>query len=1079
MAAAQNWLVDTTSNAELYFVEDSLKNYSAIIFLNTTGDILDFPQQADFTRYIQAGGGFVGIHAAADAEYQWPWYGKLVGGYFTGHPSDPNVRDGVATIVNNTHSSTVGLPTTWNKKDEFYDYKNFNESVNILVTIDEKSYGHGENSEHPISWYHEYDGGRSFYTGFGHTSESYSEESFLQHLQGGINYSIGKNRLDYRNIAQERYPEPTRFAKQVFATNLDEPMELAVMKDHKVLFIQRKGEIRLWNPETETLKDIIKFPVHTEFEDGLLGLALDPNFEENRWIYLFYSPVGDEWVQHVSRFVFTEEETLDVSSEKVLLKIPVQREMCCHSAGSLEFGPKGNLFISLGDDTSPFNTPKKGDFDADGYAPRDERPGMSGRDAQKSSGNMNDLRGAVLRITPTEDGGYTIPDGNLFPKDGSQGKPEIYAKGCRNPFRIAIDAKRGWLYWGDVGPDAGENNADRGPRGHDEVNQAREAGYFGWPYFVADNKPYRKFNYETGEIGDAYDPEHPINESPNNTGVRELPPANPAFIWYPYAESEEFPLTKKGGRNAMAGPTYYYDMFAGENRLPKYYDGKLIIYDWSRDWIRAVTLDENGDYEMMEPFLEEFPVSNLVDMELAEDGSLYLLEYGKNWFSENPDAILARVDYAPGNRMPVAKIAANKTVGAAPLTVKFTAEESYDFDPDEELTYEWMFEGKTIESSGLTTSHTFNNPGIYETTLLVTDKAGDQNKITMPIRVGNEPPSVTIQLAENKSFYWDGTTLNYEVAVEDKEEGKITEDVKVYFDYQPMGEDLTLIAQGHAQTGAILDGKQLISESDCEACHQLNEKSIGPSYMMVADRYEDDEATIKMIAGKIINGGNGNWGEQAMAAHPQLSENEAEAMATYILKVDQKAARASLPLTGKLTLDEHKKTGTTGYYLLSAEYTDKGSNNIEPLRNEFVVKIRSARLQAEDYDAYNALRKRRPGGKGYTHLDNIRADGWFAFNNIDLTGIDKITARVSGVNKGGYTMELRRSLEGPVIGSATVPFTGGREDWTEINIRLDKPNQEIGDLYVTFSKKEGTPDQAFVTVDWLYFHAKKGFLSLK
>src|SRR5690606_28992371 len=150
-------------------------------------------------------------------------------------------------------------------------------------------------------------------------------------------------------------------------------------------------------------------------------------------------------------------------------------------------------------------------------------------------------------------GNYEIPEGNLFPEGTAKTRPEIYVMGNRNPYRISVDQKTGYLYWGEVGPDANNDSLDtRGPRGYDEINQARKAGFFGWPFFVGDNYAYRGYDYATGQTGERYNPERPENNSPNNTGLQLLPPAQPAFIWYPYAASPDFPQVGTGGRNAMA-----------------------------------------------------------------------------------------------------------------------------------------------------------------------------------------------------------------------------------------------------------------------------------------------------------------------------------------------------------------------------------------------------------------------------------------------------------------------------------------------------------------------------------------------
>ncbi len=194
LGAENDFLVDTTKNAA-YFNDDSLKNYGAVIFLSTTLDVLDAGQEAAFERYIQAGGGFVGIHAAADTEYDWPWYNGLVGAYFLSHPNDPNVRKATIDVVDTTHQSTRGLPSRWERTDEWYNYKSIKSGLNILARLDESTYEGGEHgSDHPIAWYHEYDGGRAFYTGGGHTEESFREPLFLQHVLGGIWYALGSDK---------------------------------------------------------------------------------------------------------------------------------------------------------------------------------------------------------------------------------------------------------------------------------------------------------------------------------------------------------------------------------------------------------------------------------------------------------------------------------------------------------------------------------------------------------------------------------------------------------------------------------------------------------------------------------------------------------------------------------------------------------------------------------------------------------------------------------------------------------------------------------------------------------------------
>src|SRR5713101_2571740 len=234
--------VDATEDAGA-FTQKNLARYSAVVFLSTTGDVLNAAQQDDFERYIQAGGGYVGIHSATDTEYDWPWYGRLAGAWFNGHPGNPNVRKGTYRVLDKSHPATAGLPDRWDREDEFYNFKSIDPTIHVLVDIDEKSYAGGTNGDHhPMSWYHDFDGGRAFYTNMGHTEATFSEPLFLQHLLGGLRYAMGTGRIDFNRAR----PEENRFTKVVLAENLDEPVELAVLPGGRVLFIERHGFINLY-----------------------------------------------------------------------------------------------------------------------------------------------------------------------------------------------------------------------------------------------------------------------------------------------------------------------------------------------------------------------------------------------------------------------------------------------------------------------------------------------------------------------------------------------------------------------------------------------------------------------------------------------------------------------------------------------------------------------------------------------------------------------------------------------------------------------------------------------------------------
>lgn len=179
----------THTEDSLQFNAATLGQYKVVVFLNTTGDVLGKEQEADFENYIAQGGSYMGIHSAADTEYDWAWYGKLVGGYFDGHPNDPNVRTAIIDCENHNHKATAMLSQRWERSDEWYNYKSLNREVNVLLNLDETSYEGGTNGEyHPIAWYHQVGKGKALYTGGGHTKEAYDEPLFQQHLLGALQY---------------------------------------------------------------------------------------------------------------------------------------------------------------------------------------------------------------------------------------------------------------------------------------------------------------------------------------------------------------------------------------------------------------------------------------------------------------------------------------------------------------------------------------------------------------------------------------------------------------------------------------------------------------------------------------------------------------------------------------------------------------------------------------------------------------------------------------------------------------------------------------------------------------------------
>jgi cytochrome c len=1018
--------VDTTTNAA-YFNEDSLKNYSAVIFLNTTGDVLNHYQQAAFERFIQSGGGFTGIHSASDTEYSWPWYGKLVGAYFKSHPKEQPAK---IVVKDKADNSTKHLGDSWEFTNEWYNFRipPSDSAVHVLLTIDEKSYQGGENGDyHPMAWYHDYDGGRAFFTAIGHTDDLYSNPKFLLHLLGGIQYAIGDNKaLDYSKAHSLIPPDEDRFTKTFLTSGFEEPIEMTILPNLDILVVQRKGEILLVDHATNKLTEIAKLNVYhhatvpnVNAEEGVLGLSADPNYAKNNFVYIFYSPM-DTSVNRLSRFTYSNGK-FDLSSEKIILQFFSQRNICCHTGGSIAFGPDGSLYVSAGDNSTPFDQPATSAYKLHSYAPLDDRPGYEQWDARRSAGNTNDLRGKIMRIKIKDDGTYTIPEGNLF-KPGTPGtKPEIYVMGNRNPYRISIDKKTGFLYWGEVGPDAANDSLDtHGPRGYDELNQARTAGFFGWPYFVGKNYPYRRFDYATGRVGEPFDPAKPVNESRNNTGLKELPPVARPFIWYPYAVSPDFPEVGTGGRNAMAGPVYYSEFYPKETRMPDYYNGKLFFYDWIRGWIKPVTMYPNGDFEKMEPFMQGTKFNSPIDMEMGPDGRIYILEYGTGWFTKNADAAISRIDFNAGNRAPMASISIDRLTGGLPFVVNVSAEGSKDPDKDP-ITYVWHFGNEVRETKETKTNFSFDKAGDYQVYVEVKDDKGAKTRSeTKSVYAGNETPEVSIELPDHPDYFLAGKAVKYKVVVNDKEDGTAVNPANIYVkvDYVS-GSDKAQVV-GHQIVSSLLEGKALFENGDCKTCHKVEEKSIGPALNAVADKYAKDKGATAYLVNKIIKGGSGVWGETAMAAHPDLKQADAQRIVSWILSLHASASAKSLPPEGTVTPTVNDVDGGKAMQI-SATYTDRGGPGIKSLTGGNIVVVNSPMITPQANTSVSGMVIGNFGSVNYAMVSGD--SGVIEFGNVRLNGVKGIEVSLGSqapITKG-YIVELYEgNVNGRKIGEAKI-----------------------------------------------------------
>ena len=391
------------------------------------------------------------------------------------------------------------------------------------------------------------------------------------------------------------FAQPTAqdFQRTTVAEGLDLPMEFEISEDGRAFIINKCGAFYGWNIDSGVATVTSNLPdVRCVWEDGALSLALDPNFTQNHYIYFQYTSPGS--ITRVSRYTVNSNNSLDLGSRRDLLQWGTGNEAHGHMGGSMIFDNQGNLLITTGDNMA-----------AGGYYTDS---------AQASSGNTNDLRGKVLRIKPTASGGYTIPAGNLFGGGDALHRAEIYGMGFRNPYRINKDPLTGYLYVGDIGPDASTASSE-GPMGMDELNEIRQAGNFGWPWIIGYNQPYAGFN-----------PNNLTNNYHLNTGATNIPNATPAMWTILH-------------RATMPGPVYRFDQSINNSqKLPQYYDGRLIFWDFNSSKFFTIDLSSNAN----PPVAEDFPlntqgIEGAIDAELdPRTHQLYVLQWGTGCCGKEP-----------------------------------------------------------------------------------------------------------------------------------------------------------------------------------------------------------------------------------------------------------------------------------------------------------------------------------------------------------------------------------------------------------------------------------------------------------
>ena len=993
LGTANDFEVDATEDSA-DFNTTNLAQYDAVVFLSTTGDVLTDEQQDAFESYMRAGGGFVGIHAAADTEYTWPWYGQMLGGYFRNHP--PGTPQAQVNIEDGDEPSTEGLPNPWTRTDEWYNYQSFEtpsvngggddysvreSGVKVLATMNEGTYDEDDgtdevNDDHPIAWCSDFDGGRVWYTGLGHTAESFGTAAgnIRSHILGGLQTVTGAEPAD---CGEPRQPTPDLddFELVTIDDDTESPMELAVANDGRVFYVERiTGEVNVYNPVNGQVTTAIDLPVSFVQENGAMGIALDPNFDTNNYLYVTYTPLPDTNNQtRVSRFTVGANNVIAPSSEQFIFQWTAQRAQCCHSAGSLAFAPNGDLYISTGDNTNPFAS--------DGFTPIDERPGREFWDAQRTSANSNNHNGKVLRIRPITGATgvpgigttYTIPTGNMFAPGTANTLPEIYAMGFRNPFRITIDPHTGWVLLGNYGPDAGATQAGRGPQGSVEFEVIKEPGFYGWPYCVRNNVPYNDFNFQNNTSGPLFDCNAPVNNSPNNTGITNLPAAKPAQMWLGYTETDpRVPGLGTGGA-PTGGPRYEFDPdLDSPAKFPEYYDEHWFIGEWNNGWVRTATLNANGDATgvFQTPFEDTFFRPH--EMEFGPDGSLYIIDWGSGFNGNNANSGIYRIDYVAGARRPIARATADKDNGPTPLTVQFSSAGSQDPDGGA-LTYAWDFDGNgTTDSTLANPTHTYNAAGTFNATLTVTDPDGQTGFDTIPITAGNTRPTVTITVPDDGQFAAFGDLVPYEITVTDPEDGTISGAAcnRVSLNVQ-LGHD------DHAHPLQTLQG--------CSGTFRTADRQ--------RPRREREHLHLDR---RVLHGQRPGRRERADRAGRRGAP--AQAQAGRVLRLDRPRSRAA-----RRGGDPGVQTETTA---------DAG---------------------------------------GGLNIGFIERGDYVSYERVNLEELTGIRFRVASGGAGG-TIEARLdSPTGALAGSVAVAPTGGWQNWTNVTMDLPTPPEGTHELFLVFT----------------------------
>ncbi|WP_405386786.1 ThuA domain-containing protein [Streptomyces sp. NBC_01102] len=728
LGAENGFDVEATSSSAV-FNDTDLARFQAVVFNNTEatpgeGRLLEADERAALRSYIRAGGGWVGLHAAAGDGSDWDWYAGLTGAVLD--RSTP-VRTGRIDVLDHAHPSTSGLPDLWERTEEWYDWRADPASdVHTLARIKVRDglTGLDEGRDHPWSWCQNYDGGRSWFTAGGHVARSFREEGFLDHLLGGIEWAAGAKPGDCSAT------RTGSFRRTALATDgLADPVDLAVAPDLRVFFAERAGKVKVVDQRSMRVSTAIDFAYAPETVDrsgGLVGLTLDPAFARNGRLYVLRSEKAGNRLL-LSRFTVSG-NTAEPASEKRLLTVPVgtgkkgSREGSSPVSASLAFDAKGVLHTA---------TPAAADLSV--------------------ADDPNDLRGKILRIVPQDDGTYTVPEGNLHAPGTAGTRPEIYATGLRHPYRIAADPRSGALLV-----------ADQGPEGTVGYLRITEAGVVGRPY-CADGATTRR-------TGPALDCAAPVGGPPRATRAVTTAPVTDAPLSGSVYDHDPAVSERTAFPAYFDGKWLSYDPVGRRFTTLSFTRADQTFTDPRFDPVDAGALQSvDGAFEDMEwhrPTAARF----------GPDGSLYVVDHGLDGGTGpaggNEGAGVHRIDYAGDGGLPEATITADRDNGSAPLTVAFDSAGS-GLHGKPPVTYAWDFDGDgTTDSTAANPSHTYRGEGRFTARLTVTGPGGTTALAGQEITVGNSRPELTLRQQHGGGLFTFGDTLAFTVAVTDRDGGE-------------------------------------------------------------------------------------------------------------------------------------------------------------------------------------------------------------------------------------------------------------------------------------------------------------------